>query len=202
MNIFSYILAIIIFVTDNLSCNDLSSSSSQYCVVSEKRCENKFDSTTQKYKMICDELKCNGTSLSYQCSIDHCALNKSYCDEKETQENSNEINDLKKMFKMSIRVIKKCSNISTKWHVNDVCINGKECFIKKVVPMRSRTNKKITKKIVCTCTGKHSYQCTNDFCTLNSHTCIHFSLKTYSLNEAYNMNIKDCGNNKITLLDT
>ena len=52
----------------------------------------------------------------------------------------------------------------------DVCVNGKGCFLKQILPMRSGFID-LSKSVECQCPDGVSYKCGKDYCTVNNHAC-------------------------------
>lgn len=179
-----------------------------YCIVSEKKCKSSYDDAIQKYKMICDKLDCEG-DLSYQCGSDHCTINKETCEDflkLKTFKKSLPNVDLGNKYQMFIRVIRKCTknssylNVTNAWQADEVCINGEGCFFRKIIPMRSHTNIKVLKRVKCPCMGYYSHQCGKDYCAVDGNACSGFSLNNVknSKIQAFLMGVKHCGNDRMT----
>jgi hypothetical protein len=81
--------------------------------------------------------------------------------------------------------------------INDVCKNGDSCSSRKTIYMRSKTPILIFMRIICPCTGKFNYQCSNEYCTLNKIICDRLKSKFQFIT------IKKCGNDNavVTLFE-
>lgn len=200
-------LFLIVIVFLKLIIPDFCLKPSDFCMISEKKCKSLHDLITNEYKLHCEEVKCQG-KLNYQCDMDHCTISKEICDEflkLKTTRNTLLIEDFERpnrRYQMYIRVVRKCTpqllgEHENDWNSSDVCINGEECFYRKIIPMRSRTSVKVMKRVECPCIGNYSYFCGKDFCSLNRHACEGLNVRFFTKTKAQELGIKQCENSKI-----
>lgn len=137
-----------------------------------------FNAQTLSNNLLCENKNCEG-KLSYKCGTNHCSINKKLCDDFFKLREKNE-EKFKRKFKTSI--------------VKDICINGKDCFHKKITPMRSRTNHKSLKKIDCPCIKNHAFICGKSHCAANGLACFKFLARNSSATI-----LNGCGNDNIII---
>jgi len=109
----------------------------------------------------CEKPFCQG-NLNFKCGLNHCTKNMNKCLKAFM---NNQINFVRpvKMFKI--------------WNATGICLNGKGCNLHKIVPMRSGTYHRISKKIDCPCKNQFKVPCGNQYCALSKAYCDEFYSK-------------------------
>jgi hypothetical protein len=152
--------------------------SNAVCKNTNEECAGRF-SLDLVYFIRCEKICCSN-EYPFSCSSENhfCAQSKQACDQfLRIREFINLMFKMPKdqtKYKKFHQEIKPCpTKMKTKINPNDVCSVGKNCYLSW------RTNASIksfiaylTKKIVCPCQkGRHTYQCSNMFCTKNNLVC-------------------------------
>ena len=133
-----------------------------------------FQTKNLSENFLSEKKDCEG-KLSYKCRTNHCSIYDAFFKLRENNEPK-----FKRKFKTST--------------VKDFCINGKDCFHKKITPMRSRTNHKSLKKIDCPCIKNHAFICGKSHCAANGLACFNFFARNSSVTI-----FNGCGNDNIII---
>ncbi len=143
------------------------------CIFPEKNFTENINQMAMFYVQMCEKSFCQG-KLSYKCGSNHCATNMRKCFNffKASQINKDPF-------------MEKFKKIRT-WNATGICLNGKGCLLKKVVPMRVRINHMITREITCPCKGRFKKACDEKYCALSEAHCKEFNSKLNNLGEKFN----------------
>lgn len=185
-------LEIIIFLIAVQMTAMISSQSNDLCILPDKYL-NHYESQNAP---ICQSKKCEG-KYSFQCNSNHCLKSKQACNEflaSKLLKNLHVIGEREESMPIMLK-----ENVqkpeSDEWDSDDICMNGNDCFSKKIIPMRSRTAIKILKRVDCPCIGYYSYQCGKEFCAADLNACDGFSKRSKRIRPE-SLSLKGCGNDK------
>lgn len=165
--------------------------SSDFCNRVDKDCKGFYDSQ-EIYHIKCDYAKCQGI-YKYSCGDGRCALDKSVCEKFQVWSSS--LNSVISSRRVTDQ-IKNCSSLPFKLHLENVCINGANCFQKKLIHVRTG-GVKLFNKIDCPCPISHGYHCGHKICTKSKKTCENF-LSSHNKRKIPK-SLKSCGNSNIIL---
>lgn len=171
--------------------------SSDICIITEEVCKGHYDKY-ENYETKCEREKCSG-KIDFQCGIDHCSSSPETCEKLRNLQlvfkslvksriNENKLHSIK----VFLKSIRKCPSEAYEWDINDICLNGKNCYSKQVLPLRYE-KVRLIKKIDCLCEKKHSYKCEKDYCAANKKACDTFAA-SYLNNSTFRINA--CGNDR------
>jgi len=121
--------------------------------------------------------ECSG-KFSYECKPDKCSIDMTSClyfnslvfvlsISKKSDSEKKKFNDFK-------RYIINCPTVTPKMKPGDFCLNTSKCSSQNfnvVMNMWERTN------TTCSCTGKHSYKCSENICSISIASCQHFKME-------------------------
>lgn len=80
---------------------------------------------------------------------------------------------------------------------DDVCNRQNECYLVRLLKLRSHTAQRIVKKINCECYGRYTHACGETFCAASKNTCMMLNLiNKYSKFKNSNSTILPCSNVK------
>ena len=167
---------------------------SDICTNKQQQCKGFYD-FGYNYNQRCERINCQG-KYGYECREDYCTVDKQTCTEFIKTSHliksikSSKLFDIKmKQLQTFINGFKVCPMIEFNLESNDVCINGQNCFYVEKYSNRNLKNI-FSKQAICPCSGSHSYQCGDGFCTVHSNAC-------EVLEQDHNLReFKSCGNHK------
>lgn len=190
--LFIQILFLILAFSDhvhNLHTHDL-------CLKTQKEC--KGNSNPFHYQIICSYLNCHG-HFKKQCGDNYCAKTTKICNDflayKMYKMTTVYKTYNKKKFENFLQNINVCSKALYKFNASDICINGKNCAVKKVFAHRN-SPLSIIKKSSCLCSKHYSYHCGKHHCAVNKSVCDAFNLNSKII---MSYDLKDCGNGNIEI---
>ena len=137
------------------------------CSIPEKNFTENIDQMAMLYDHMCEKSFCQG-KLNYKCGSNHCTKNIRTCFE----------------FHKIIQISKTASNSA--WNITGICLNGKGCLLKRIVPLRVRINHMITREITCPCKGRFKKACDEKYCALSEAHCKEFNSKLNNLGKKFN----------------
>ncbi len=153
MNPVLYIAIIVAVLTSHLN----GFKTVDLCKLKKDRCRGAYDSNTHKYSETCQRQKCKN-DFPYQCTFNYCSKTEADCDLKfKVIYHKSQFVDLK------ITGIKECWMMK-KDSINrqEICLNGKNCQFKSSIGLIDMR---------CQCPIKYSFECGQDYCTIDSETC-------------------------------
>lgn len=175
---------------------------SDICIISDTECKGTYDKN-HNYEEKCGIVKCEG-KFHYQCANNKCTIDQITC------EHLNKISFSLRSFRNLrmyqtqlskyqdfVKHIKNCPSIEHKWLPIDLCLNGKNCFFKQVLRLKSgKIN--VIKETECPCSGDYTYHCGYDYCAVNKMGCEKFkSIKNESTSLL--IDIKRCNNDNAVI---
>lgn len=188
--------------------------SSDLCNIVQKECYGHRDSQNN-YEIKCVNIKCSVTH-SFKCGQDKCSINQKECESYQhftlVLNSYRYKSDMDKYAMFSPNLKLKISTEKNKlslFHENilncplknyslkleDICLNGKSCYEKRVIFKGFGFNYSM-RRIICTCSGVYNYQCGNDHCTIHKSACDKLKIQ---LIQHPIMGLKECGNNDTSI---
>ena len=154
------------------------------CIIPKKNFTENIYKMAIFHDHMCEKSFCQG-KLSYKCGSSHCATNVKAC--FEYHKTAYNISKTTSIVKISV------------WNTTGICLNGKGCLLKRVVPLRVRINHLITREITCPCKGRFKEACGENYCTLSETQCKEFNSELNNLGTKFNA-VKCLNDNQIIRL--
>jgi hypothetical protein len=188
----------IIFLIYLLVAHTIAIRPSDLCKNVQLECKGVYK-TNLRYALNCGMTKCEDRNHKYKCNQMYCSVDMKTCEEYK-----NKIRSAASMLKLTQpnekltlfnQKIKDCNVKEYKLNKQDVCKIGKNCILVE----KGKKNSKVyslysIKDITCPCKGKHSYQCGNEYCTVNNIVC-----DKLMSNQTMKIKYKDCFNGDQTI---
>ena len=122
--------------------------------------------------------RCSGR-FKYECKPGKCSVDKQACEyftsmAKVVNSYRHRVNyhEERKRFNTFKSLIKKCPVIKYEWKAADFCLNKlKDC---KKLDTDVITGLQMAKTVDCPCSGKHSYVCGKNVCSVDGTSCDHY----------------------------
>jgi len=104
----------------------------------------------------------------HKCDDEFCSISSTACiDFKQLNIYVQTIQNTKiqKKIQNLIKTINKCPNIAVVNYLDQICVPSFSCTSKKgLMRMASKANTVFTRRVYCSCKGKHSVKCGNKYC--------------------------------------
>lgn len=148
----------------------------------------------------CNENSCQN-QFSYECGPSLCSTDQNECDSLKRalgQESESEEKESSGSSSLERDLVKKSADetMIDSFNPDDVCINGVDCFSRKIIPLRSRTSIKVLKRVDCQCVGHYGYPCGREHCAVDSSACSAFEKRKFEIIKKDSNLLKKCGNSK------
>lgn len=171
---------------------------SKICYIRDHVCKGTFNSAN-KYVVKCEKAECN-ESNPHTCGPDYCSSDAETCKSyqrmrivvKNLMKSSKTYEKQISKYTSFIKSIQNCSSTSYKLQMEDVCINGQNCYVKKPLKLRY-SGLHLYNKIDCPCSNINGFQCGDKYCAVNQYVCNEFHVNM-GQNSSLIAAIKKCGN--------
>ena len=166
------LLFFVLIVLISLACG---LKTANFCKLRQEKCTGYYNQHNS-YEEACVKLACRDISgYDQQCGRLHCSVDKKTCfklltamDLFKKLNKTNESQTKNYRFQKFIDSFAGCPLLRYELKPTDVCTKSRGCFHSI---NRGNTWNKLMKSVVCPCGGKHSYQCGDEFCTVDNIAC-------------------------------
>ena len=132
----------------------------------------------------------------HKCNEEFCSISSTACiDFKQLNIYVQTIQNTKiqKKIQNLIKTINKCPNIAVVNYLDQICLPSFSCTSKKgLMRMASKANTVFTRRVYCSCKGKHSVKCGNKYCATDKRSCDHLNTILNSKNDSIVINFNEC----------